>query len=58
MTKIEGKRWGIYSYGKLPSYIPSKYLRQLFGKKATLLVRCGSFIYDVSDYPEIYYQAR
>jgi len=58
LSKAEGERCSI---SRFPNFSRSGSIlgmkRLCYGKDA-LLVRCGSYIYDVSSEPEIYYNAR
>lgn len=51
ITKEEGKRVNISCF---PNFHKSGSIRQYYGV-ATLLVRCGSYIYNVTSEPNIYY---
>ena len=52
----EGKKWGISNY---PNFLASgsiKGMKDKYYGKDALLVKCGSYIYNVSSNPIIYYQ--
>lgn len=54
----DGKRVGI---DRFPNFMANGSIRgmkdKFYGKDA-LLVRCGSYIYNVTDEPDIYYSAK
>ena len=58
LPREEGKRAGI---GRFPSFSVTGSIRGMrdkyYGNDA-LLVRCGSYVYNVSDNPEIYHNAK
>lgn len=53
MTVAEGKRWGISEYPNFSATGSIIGMRKRYGRYA-LLVRCGSYIYNVQGNPEIY----
>ena len=53
MTVAEGKRWGISKYPNFSVTGSIIGMRKRYGRYA-LLVRCGSYIYNVQGNPEIY----
>ena len=53
ITKEEGKRVNIFRF---PNFHKSGSIRGM--KIAALLVRCGSYIYNVTSEPNIYYNAK
>lgn len=58
MTKEEGRRVNIDQFPNFSANGSIRGMKELFYGKDALLVRCGSYIYNVSSAPEIYYQAR
>ena len=54
ITKEEGKRVNI---SRFPNFHKSGSIRRYYGV-AALLVRCGSYIYNVTSEPNIYYNAK
>ena len=57
MTIEQGKRAGIDRFPNFHHTGSVKGMKKLFYGKSCLLVRCGSYIYNVSSEPQIYYQA-
>ncbi len=58
MTREEGERVNIHRFPNFSRYGSVTGMRKLYYGRNALLVRCGSYIYNVSLEPEIYYQAR
>ena len=58
LTKEEGRRVNIDQFPNFSANGSIRGMKELFYGKDALLVRCGSYIYNVSSAPEIYYQAR
>lgn len=54
----QGKRLGISRFPNFHRSGSVAGMKRLYYGKNALLVRCGSFIYNVSQEPSIYYQAR
>lgn len=57
MTIEQGRRVGI---GRFPNFHRTgsiKGMKRLYYGKDCLMVRCGSYVYNVSAEPQIYYQA-
>lgn len=57
MTIEQGKRADIDRFPNFHHTGSVKGMKKLFYGKSCLLVRCGSYIYNVSSEPQIYYQA-
>lgn len=54
----DGERVGISSFPNFSTSGSITGMKKLYYGKDALLVRCGSYIYNVSSKPEIYYQAK
>ena len=54
----EGKALGIDDYPSFSSTGSIKGMKDKYYGKDALLVRCGSYIYNVSSNPNIYYRAK
>lgn len=57
MTIEQGRRVGIDRFPNFHRSGSIKGMKKLYYGKDCLLIRCGSYIYDVSTEPRIYYQA-
>ena len=57
MTVAEGKRVGIGRFPNFPKTGSIKGMKKLYYGAECLLVRCGSYIYNVTTEPQIYNQA-
>lgn len=57
MTKEQGKRVGIDRFPNFHRTGSVRGMRKLYYGSRCLLVQCGSYIYNVSAEPQIYYQA-
>ena len=57
MSKEQGIRCNISRFPNFHYSGSIKGMKRLFYGKQALLVRCGSYIYNVSDEPAIYFQA-
>lgn len=55
ITKEEGKRVNI---SRFPNFHKSGSIKKQYYGVAALLVRCGSYIYNVTSEPNIYYNAK
>lgn len=58
MTVAEGKRVNISRFPNFHRSGSIKGMKQMYYGKSALLVRCGSYIYNVSSEPIIYNQAK
>lgn len=58
ITVAEGRRVNISRFPNFHRSGSIKGMKQLYYGKSALLVRCGSYIYNVSSEPSIYEQAR
>lgn len=58
MTVAEGKRVNISRFPNFDRRGSIRGMKKLYYGENALLVRCGSYIYNVSTEPEIYNQAR
>ena len=54
----EGERLGIDNYPNFAATGSIKGMKDKYYGKDALLVRCGSYIYNVSSNPDIYYRAK
>ncbi len=54
----KGKRVHIDNFPNLHKSGSIRGMKNLYYGKNALLVKCGSYIYDVTNKPEIYYQAK
>ncbi len=57
MTLEDGKRADISSFPNFHKSGSITGMKKLYYGKNALLVRCGSYIYNVTSVPELYYQA-
>lgn len=57
MTIEQGKRVGIDRFPNFHHTESVRGMKKSFYGKSCLLVHCGSYIYNVSSEPQIYYQA-
>lgn len=57
MYKEDGERYNISDYPNFHKSGSIKGMKKQFYGKDALLVKCGSYIYNVSSNPEIYYNA-
>lgn len=57
MTIEQGRRVGIDRFPNFHRTGSVRDMKRLYYGKDGLLVRCGSYIYNVSAEPQIYYQA-
>lgn len=57
MTKEQGKRYDISRFPNFHRSGSIKGMKRIYYGKEALLVRCGSYIYNVSEEPEIYRRA-
>jgi hypothetical protein len=57
MYKEDGERYNISDYPNFHKNGSIKGMKEQFYGKDCLLVQCGSYIYNVSSNPEIYYNA-
>ncbi len=57
MTTEQGRRFGIDRFPNFHHTGSVRGMKRLYYGKDCFLVRCGSYIYNVSAEPEIYYQA-
>ena len=58
LSKEEGRSVKIDRFPNFSASGSIRGMKELYYGKDALLVRCGSYIYNVSSAPEIYYQAR
>lgn len=58
MTKTEGERLGISRFPNFHRSGSINGMKRLYYGKDALLVACGSYIYNVTSEPNIYYQAK
>lgn len=58
MTKTEGERLGISRFPNFHRSGSINGMKRLYYGKDALLVVCGSYIYNVTSEPNIYYQAK
>ncbi|WP_150980664.1 hypothetical protein [Heminiphilus faecis] len=58
MTVAEGKRVNISRFPNFHRSGSIKGMKQMYYGKSALLVKCGSYIYNVSSEPIIYNQAK
>lgn len=58
MTKTEGERLGISRFPNFHRSGSINDMKRLYYGKDALLVVCGSYIYNVTSEPSIYYQAK
>lgn len=54
MTEEEGKEWELSQFPNFSATGSIKGMKDKYYGKDALLVRCGSWIYNVSSKPEIY----
>ena len=57
MTKLEGMSVGISNYPNFSTSGSIKGMKEQYYGKDALLVRCGSYIYNVTAKPNIYHLA-
>lgn len=57
MTVKEGERCGIHRFPNFDRTGSISGMKKLYYGTDALLVRCGSYIYNVSSEPDIYHQA-
>ena len=57
MTKEQGERCDISRFPNFHRSGSVSGMKRLYYGKQALLVRCGSFIYNVSSEPNVYFQA-
>lgn len=58
ITKEEGKRVNISRFPNFHKSGSIRGMKKLYYGVAALLVRCGSYIYNVTSEPNIYYNAK
>lgn len=58
ITKEEGKRVNISRFPNFHKSSSIKGMKKQYYGVAALLVRCGSYIYNVTSEPNIYYNAK
>ena len=57
LNVADGKKLGISRFPNFSASGSIKGMKEKYYGKNALLVRCGSYIYNVSDEPEIYHAA-
>jgi hypothetical protein len=58
LTEAEGERLNISDFPNFHKSGSTEGMKKQFYGKDALLVKCGNYIYNVTEKPEIYYSAR